>query len=1251
MKKRHLYWKKVLASVLTPAILFSSGSVGMTAFAQGTQSSDSSFMEMLEQKYKTPAQQSKTEARWWLAEGSHTDETIVEEITTMHEQGFTGFELCMLDESGVDTNTYAYGSEEWSHDVKLAIETAAKYGMSVGLTSGTHWKAANIPGLDPNSEAAGQEAGYSIEKVTSGSSRSGQLKLPSVRRGYTNDQVARSLIGVYAYRIQSEGAATPADPMVLDESSRIDLTGKVTAENLDWTAPDDGDYVIYSLWQQGTFQECDPAQETAFAINYFNEAGVEALKKYWETNLFADKELVDVIRNANVQFFMDSLEIENSNGTRSMYWSKDMTKEFQDRKGYDIRPYLPLFIGISAGTCFAGVTDDVDAQKVGGYVLGDTDTQDGKQLTWKILNDFYDVQTQLIREKMMVPLKTWAQENYNMKLRSQNFYGTYLEISEMALATDYTETETLNMKDQTDMYRLWSGGSHIMNQLYSSETGAIGSMNYALSEQDYLRMSYNQFAAGVNRIIWHGHASSWGPESTLSWPGYEGMYAGISSRLDSREPNSKDYAQMNDHLGRVQQLLREGVSQTDLGILHLRYGENTAYPFSRCDFLSDHKGIYWEDIALQDAGYTYDYFSPAYLEEMDYNAEEGTLGDTVGYQAILLHQQVLPVKYASRLLDLAKQGLKVVIVGDAATITPYNDGKEGELAAIIKEMKSLDNVITVAEEADAYAALQFMSVSPRAELVGSNPQILTQVRRDGNDRYLFAYNYCNDKYCGLNHGLNATTEVSMDGTFIPYSIDSWTGDVEKVADYRYEDGRTIFTINLDYEDVALYAFEEVGNQELHAVSTTADKVLNKNGTLAVRASKSGTYTTALSDGSSYATTVRVPDAQELTGWKLKVEDWTQGDKVYREETRDTTIYQDGKRVPARVTTREAKFETNKNIIDTELFTLKTWDNIPEIAKDVSGIGYYSTSFHWDASKADGAYLDLGAFPQSAVVTVNGTQGDPVNVMNPVVDISDLLKDGANKLEITVTSTLTNRLLQMGRLREGGVRFNDYEVRYFSNGLSSAVLVPYAEVALSEDNEALSPEANLLKQVIAIYSSMSMDGYTPESAQAFKKALADAKTVLDNKNATSQDLSTALAALIKAADGLTVDRTDMQNAIQAANQKADAAKQAADAAQKALEKTRFSARSVSIRKAVSTKKKRAQITWKKVTGADGYVIQYGTNSKFKRAKSITVKKGTTTTKLFKKLKSRKKYFVRVKAYKYFDGKKVYTKYSAKKSVRV
>ena len=79
-----------------------------------------------------------------------------------------------------------------------------------------------------------------------------------------------------------------------------------------------------------------------------------------------------------------------------------------------------------------------------------------------------------------------------------------------------------------------------------------------------------------------------------------------------------------------------------------------------------------------------------------------------------------------------------------------------------------------------------------------------------------------------------------------------------------------------------------------------------------------------------------------------------------------------------------------------------------------------------------------------------------------------------------------------------------------------------------------------------------------------------------------------------------------------------------------------------------KKLKVKAAWKKLTNVSGYQIQYATNKKFKKAKSKTVKSTSVT---LKKLKKKKTYFVRVRAYKLANGKKVYGKWSSVKKVKI
>lgn len=78
------------------------------------------------------------------------------------------------------------------------------------------------------------------------------------------------------------------------------------------------------------------------------------------------------------------------------------------------------------------------------------------------------------------------------------------------------------------------------------------------------------------------------------------------------------------------------------------------------------------------------------------------------------------------------------------------------------------------------------------------------------------------------------------------------------------------------------------------------------------------------------------------------------------------------------------------------------------------------------------------------------------------------------------------------------------------------------------------------------------------------------------------------------------------------------------------------------KSVKAGKKKVTLKWKKVSGAKGYQIQYSTKKNFK--KKYTKTKNTTKTSIvIKKLKKKKTYYFRVKAYKKdAKGKKIYSK---------
>lgn len=98
------------------------------------------------------------------------------------------------------------------------------------------------------------------------------------------------------------------------------------------------------------------------------------------------------------------------------------------------------------------------------------------------------------------------------------------------------------------------------------------------------------------------------------------------------------------------------------------------------------------------------------------------------------------------------------------------------------------------------------------------------------------------------------------------------------------------------------------------------------------------------------------------------------------------------------------------------------------------------------------------------------------------------------------------------------------------------------------------------------------------------------------------------------------------------------------------------KSTSIKK-ITAGRKSFKIKWKKMSSplgalyVDGYQIQYSTKKSFKSAKAVTAKGYGRTSKTIKKLRSGKKYYVRIRTYAKVGNKTYFSKWSKIKAVRV
>lgn len=246
----------------------------------------------------------------------------------------------------------------------------------------------------------------------------------------------------------------------------------------------------------------------------------------------------------------------------------------------------------------------------------------------------------------------------------------------------------------------------------------------------------------------------------------------------------------------------------------------------------------------------------------------------------------------------------------------------------------------------------------------------------------------------------------------------------------------------------------------------------------------------------------------------------------------------------------------------------------------------------------------------------------VNGANKGKNVQGLLMWAGNDCEMPggnvknmLTALNTDKTLRLGDLQKSAVNMLNVIAK-------SAVFENMLDKLATSDDAVTAAEAKQAKAIL-----------TKNKAQK----------VLDDLGYESKE-DAAVKAQIAAAEKA---KAEAEAAAKAAKAEADAAKAEAASANVKLEKNAFKAKKATVKK-VTGKRKAAVVKVKKVKGADGYQVQYSKKANFKSAKKANTKKLNVT---LKRLSKGSKYYVRVRAYKTINGQKVYTKYSAKKTVTV
>ena len=937
-------------------------------------------------EFAEPGRDVQPKFRWWWPHAKVEHDELAREINEIADAGFGGVEIADVHhsvEETIDPEQYGWGTEAWTDAVEAALRAAKKRDVIVDLTIGPSWPAA-VPSITPNSEAAAKELVFGRTTVAGGETYDGSVPESDIEP--ESDDLEPTLVAVQAARVTD---STDGSVWALAQDSLVDVTDTVEDGSLTWTAPSDGEWTLVSFWQRGSAQQPEAGPHTdppSYVVDHFSQEGTQVVVDFWESNILTPT-IRDLLTEVGGTLFEDSLELESPT-----VWTPDVLSEFEDRMEYSLREYLPLIVN----------KDDDPAFEF------------GSGLSEQVRRDYWETMTHLYLENHAAALKDWA-HSIGLGLRVQP-YGLQTDAIAASAVVDVPEGESLGFSNNDDFRCLAGGRDMGGNTVLSEEAGAYHWGAYNTTWKTILEDLNNHYAAGVNQAVLHGYSYADAPGA--KWPGFAAFtpyddFIGYSGSWGSRQPTWTHVPDIAGYLSRTQHLLQSATSKVDAAVLRQKGYAGTGFG---APWFTDH-GVR--------QGYSHQFLSPELLTGPNATVENGRLApDGPAYKVLVVYEDdfagenTLLVESAERILEFARNGLAVVVVGDDYHVPGVPQPGENErLAEVMAELLAHPSVTQVSTEADIPDGLEEQNVTPGAAYADAAP--LVNAHRAGESVDYYYLHNDSDEEVTQSLSLVANAPES-----IPYRLDAWTGDIERIAVYEEQEDRIQTSVTVPPRESTTIA---VGRRDwyndqvgvgLHATSSDAAEVRVDDGSLVVRETSAGTYATTLSNGRTVKSTIEsLPDERELTGWHLSVEDWRPGDSVTETVTKHHEL---------------------------ELDQLKPWPKIPEL-EDVSGVGTYTATVELGESWAGsvGAYLDLGDVFDTVQIAVNGEQLPPISQLAPVADAGPYLEPGSNTIEVEVATTLNNRL-RIARSDIYGIASpQEYGL------LGPVELVPYGEATVSK----------------------------------------------------------------------------------------------------------------------------------------------------------------------------------------------------------
>jgi hypothetical protein len=883
-------------------------------------------------------------------------------LEALAQAGFSGAEF------GVDLRAEPQVARKKLHEL---LEAAQRLGMRIDLAPG---------GSQPYESAGISEADSMQQLVTEHLNVSGDTDYAAAPAQPAALVGHATLVAITAARVIDESST----PVLLEAASAVDLTRRMDASGvLHWHVPA-GHWLLFTFWQRATgqtFQRIpfeDPSVWSSrvpksgvgeyFTADIFSSAGISSALAWLDTNILPGNAVL--LRGSDLAH--DSLEVQ-----AQMFWTGDLPREFERRRGYSIIPYLPVLY-----TPRESSFNPMDPRW--GGALPPRPFDFSGDIGDRARYDYQQTLTDLYSERYLRAFSDWAHSR-GMRSRVQVAYNYLaLDMLRSARYVDIPENESLDpgwakpfdptlppynsdrWRHVIDSYRLTGAGAHLAGVSRATIEFGDDFAIYRKQPVDYAQQLNESLAGGITMGLLTGFGST-----DTSWPAPQGGAAiGLGDEWTSGWPQWRDWRTLVRYFSRSTQILESGQARIDVTIYRDR-GLSTVHDAAPL-FASDR---------LEGAGYTYDFIDPRALIARAAAAVPGMLyGQSVAYRALILDRQSsIPAAAAQAILQMARRGLRVIVIGSPPHTSPGLRDSASQDRAVDRAMTALTSLPVVAQvigEDDVASALQRLGCLPAVSF-GSHSALLSVHRHSAAHDLWWLFNP-SDKII--------STGASFAAMGAPYLLDLWSGDGTRVAQWAVDGDRTSVPLQLMPHATTAVIFHHNERLPLHVVSGSAEQVTQQGRDLIVSDARRGTQRLVLSDGQQRSVDLdALPLPLELTRWHLQVDE----------------MLPDGHRSH-----------------DLSSASLMDWRAIPEL-KDAVGQSLYSTVINlpaqWFGPDRE-AMLSVGEVAGAMQLAVNDHRVSEQTTGDGQWLIGSWLKPGDNTIAIRLDTTLLNR---MAALRTAG----------------------------------------------------------------------------------------------------------------------------------------------------------------------------------------------------------------------------------------